>query len=76
MTIDVWDSGLGASVRHGRLFMEVWQHGGVSRLVGDDSLTTYYRTHHAKVPRGSWEEMAAAAVKAWNEDRARWQPCE
>ena len=65
-----------ASVRVGRLLLEVWHHGGVTRLVADDSLCGVVGTHHTRVTRGTWVEMAAAAVEAWRTRRGEWSPCE
>lgn len=76
MKIKVWESKMGCDVRQGRLFLEVWCHGGVSRLVKDNtSPTGYFKTHWVDVSRGTWEEMAAAAVESWRTNRQAWQEC-
>ena len=67
---------MGVNVRAGRLFLEVWEHGGVTRCVPDNSLVGYCGTHWTQVLRGPFNAMAAAAVESWRANRAAWQECE
>lgn len=76
MQVKLWPNRLGADVTSGRLRIEVWEHGGCRRLVADDSITGFSGTHYNRVPRGTFEEMAAAAVESWNTRRHEWKECE
>lgn len=76
MKITVSASGATADVKSGRLRLTVWRHGGVTRVVPDSSLCGCVGTHYTRVPAGTWEEMAAAAVASWKTDRGSWSPCE
>lgn len=76
MRVTVAASGAVATVRAGRLHLEVWHHGGVTRCVPDGSPCGYRGTHWATVPAGAWGEMAEAAVASWAGRRGEWKPCE
>lgn len=76
MKVTVGKSKAVATVRVGRLHLEVWDHGGVTRCVPDGGLCGYRGTHHTTVPRGTWDEMARAAVEAWHGRRGDWKECE
>lgn len=76
MKIKIWQNGLGCVVTSGRLIIEVWEHGGVQRQVRDNSLCGVRGTHYTKVPKGTLEEMAAAALDAWKNRKNTWQECE
>jgi hypothetical protein len=76
MKITLWPNNLGADVNSGRLTLEVWAHGGVRRTVKGDGPTGAIGTHYIRVATGSFEEMAAAAIEAWRNDRSLWASCE
>lgn len=76
MTITKWGGKCGVTVKSGRLHLEVWDHGGVTRCVHDESLCGYRGTHHTKVEKGKFEEMAQRAVDKWKNNRTAWEPCE
>ena len=75
MRVTLWPNNLGADVQCGRLRLELWEHGGVRRLLPDNSVTGYYGTHWTDVPRGTFEDMAAAAVESWKHNRKAWKEC-
>jgi hypothetical protein len=74
--ITIWPNGLGADVTSGRIHLEVWEHGGIARMVPDRSPTGLAATHHTTVPKAPLETMAHAAIEAWKSDRSRWLACD
>lgn len=77
MTITPWPSRCGVTVRRGRLRLEVFEHGGCTRLISDAAALTGYRgTHYARVPRGDYATMAQAALTSWDTERDTWTECE
>lgn len=76
MKITPWPSRMGANVKCGRLRLEVWEHGGVTRVVPDDSICGFRGTHYNRVPEAGLLVMAAAAVESWRNDRNSWKECE
>lgn len=75
LKIEVWPNGLGCDVRRGRLWIEIWEHGGVSRVVADNTICGGSRTHWSQVERGTFEQMAEAAVESWKTTPGAWQEC-
>ena len=77
MKIRIWPNKLGVDVTQGRLRLEVWHHGGCTRLVPDNSITGYRGTHWLKLETmAPLEQLAAAAVDAWKNRRSEWRECE
>ena len=77
ITVRIWPSKMGCDVRCRGLHLEVWEHGGVRRLVPDAGAPTgHVGTHYARVDRADFETMARAAVALWREARGSWSPCE
>jgi hypothetical protein len=76
MKVKMWENGLGANVVSGRLFIEVWAHGGVTRCERDRSVCGYSGTHFARVAVDAIANMAEAAVNLWRNDPKAWTPCE
>lgn len=76
ISIKPWTNKLGATVTHGRLLLEVWLNGGVTRCVRDNSLCGFHGTHYTNVTPGTIDEMAKAAVESWKTNRSSWSECE
>lgn len=76
MKIRMWPNKMGCRVTTGSLAIEVWIHGGLTRIVNDNSLCGFHGTHWAKIEPARLEEMAAKAISLWKNNPREWQECE